>query len=225
MFFTKEGQTLYLSSWEYNATLIISEIKKIVLDNGGRVKESGNNGFIVNRTVSELINKARINKDTLTENINSGKVENNEKRQAYLDKMQDEINKLSAINNDPVAVSNGSYISFIFDNTYYYFQISDNPFFEHYFTKTPVVNGKYSKDACLEEMNTEWIFDSFFGIPCAEISEDRKEAANMIFNNLVTAKNSVKRIDSHRVRVSNTYNSGYHYETIKEKERFETITF
>ena len=224
MFFTQENQTLYLSSWEYNAALILEELAQIVENNGGTVKEN-RNGYIVNRSIMELAKKAKLDAERVKEAINNGTVEANEKRLSYVAKMEASAAEFESMNNAPVLVSHLSYISFVLGGIYFYFQIESNPFFEHYYCKTPVVDGcKRSKDAVHEEIGREWIFDSFFKA-CApsEIAEDRREAANMIFNHLTSAKNSEKRIDSRRVMVANTYNSGYHYETIKERERFEAL--
>lgn len=38
MIVTQENQRLYLSTWEYNVSRILTELAKIVTDNGGRVK-------------------------------------------------------------------------------------------------------------------------------------------------------------------------------------------
>ena len=49
MYFTKEGQTLYLSGWDYNGCLIIEELAKLVIAKGGRVQPNQyNKGYIEN---------------------------------------------------------------------------------------------------------------------------------------------------------------------------------
>ena len=225
MFFTQDNQTLYLDSWEFNAALILEELAQIIENNGGTIKAKDRSGYIVNRSIIECQRKAQEHAERVREAIEKHIVDADEKRVAYLAKMDSDARELKSVKNEPVKVSHLSYISFVLGGIYYYFQIDSNPFFEHYFVKTPVVDGcRASKDACLEEINTEWIFDSFFkACAPAEIAEDRREAANMIFNQLLAANCSKKAIDSRRVRVSNTYNSGYHYETIKSKERFEAL--
>ena len=183
LMFTKENQTLYLETWEYNSILIIQELKKIVLNNGGRVKPgyTHQEGYIVARNIE---------------------------------------------GSEPVKIDNSNYLTFVLDDEHYYIQLDDNPFFEFYFWKTPVINGKRSKDVLGEQLDKSWLWDSFlYSDERRAASDDRKEAANLIFNELIKAPEGKKSIDSHRVRVSNTYNNGYHYETIKDKERFETIDF
>ena len=127
---------------------------------------------------------------------------------------------------DPVKVENGSYTSFIYENNAYYIELDDNPFFDFHFWKTPVINGKRSKDAVGENLDKSWLWDSFlYSDERRAAADDRKEAANIIFNLLISAPECEKRIDTHKVRVPNTYNNGYHYETIKDKERFEKIDY
>ena len=181
--FTKENQTLYLATWEYNSVLIIKELKRIILNHGGKVKPgySHQEGFIVARNIE---------------------------------------------GSQPVKVDNSNYITFVLDNYHYYLQLDDNPFFDFHFWKTPVVNNKASKDAVAENLDKSWLWDCFlYSDERRAANDDRKEAANLIFNALISAPECKKRIDSHRVRVPNSYNNGYHYETIKDKERFETIDF
>ena len=54
-------------------------------------------------------------------------------------------------NSEFVQVTHTTYITFVCDEIAYYFQVDQNPFFPFYYTKTPVRNGKFSKDACLDE--------------------------------------------------------------------------
>lgn len=125
--------------------------------------------------------------------------------------------------NEPITVTHTSYISFILDDTYYYYQVDDNPFFEFYYNKTPITNGKYSKDAGLEADKKEWLFDCFFKSNCGQ--PDIIEAANLIFNMLCNAPMSKIIRDGRKQRVPNTYNNGYHMETIYKPERIANIEF
>lgn len=224
MFFMRENETLYLGSWEYNASLILQEIKKLVIENGGRVKET-KTGYIVNRSINECLFKAKERHETITNNIENGIVENNDTRQAYIQKLENDIKELENINNDPVAVSDLTYITFILDNKHYYLELSENPFFDMYYHKTPIIDGKYSRDIYSDKLNTNWLFDSFLKVVSDGIENDRKKAAKMIFEQITTAADSEKYIETEKKRVSNTYNSGYHYETIKKPERQEKIDF
>jgi hypothetical protein len=128
---------------------------------------------------------------------------------------------METVKNDPIIVTHTTYISFVLEDIYYYYQVSDNPFFEFYYQKTPVKYGKISHDAVMMEDTKEWLYDCFFSFDVSD--SDIKEAANHIFNMLVAAKNSVIHRDSKKQRVPNRYDGGYHYETIFEPERFEVL--
>jgi hypothetical protein len=115
------------------------------------------------------------------------------------------------------------YTNFILDDDYYYFQIDDNPFFPFYYTKTPIKNNKYSKDVYMEESKKEYLYDCFFEENPAQ--EDIKEAANILFNELTNAKYCEKSRHFKKIRVSNTYDAGYHYEKVYDPERIVEIDF
>ncbi len=124
---------------------------------------------------------------------------------------------------EPISVTHTSYISFILEETYYYYQVNENPFFEFYYNKTPIKNGKRSIDAGLEADEKEWIEDCFFKSNCGQ--RDIIKAANLIFEMLCNAPMSQIIRDSHKQRVPNTYNNGYHMETVYKPERMEKVDF
>ena len=124
---------------------------------------------------------------------------------------------------EPIAVTHTSYISFVLDDTHYYYQVNDNPFFEFYWNKTPIKNGMRSRDAGLEGDKKEWLYDCFFGSKCGQ--PDIIEAANSIFNMLCNAPMSKSIRDRRKQRVPNTYNDGCHFETVYAPERLEKIDF
>lgn len=224
MFFLRENETLYLDNWNYNAALIMDELRKIVSDNGGKIKPQ-KPGNIVKRSLIDAIRKNRDDAEQVRARLASGEVKNAELSTAYLERLEKEAAELEAIPNEPRPVSGGTYIIFILDGIYYEFSFDDNPFFEFYYRKTPVINGKYSRDAVGEEINKDFLWDCFFSATKPATDEDRREAANMIFNQLTTAKNCNIRRDATRRRVSNTFNRGYHYETIYAPERLEKVEF
>ncbi len=215
-----DGDRLYLTAWEYNAARVITELAKIVDNHGGRVKPT-KTAIISNRAVTTAIKEIQ----TDIERVNStiARMGDNERRTAALQQHLQQLEKFENINNEPITVSHTSYISFILDETYYYYQVDGNPFFKFYYDKTPIKNGKRSKDAGLEADEKEWLYDCFFGSECC--NADIVEAANLIFNMLCNAPNSRIMRDKHKQRVSNTYNDGYHMETVYAPERFEKIDF
>ena len=218
MIVTQANQRLYLSNWEYNACRVITALATVVENNGGKVQPQRHNAVISNRTLSggvrDLENKlaqfAALQADSY-----------NEKRAEYIVKKRAELEEMLRTPNDPIVVTHTTWINFILDGVYYSYSVDDNPFFPFHYRKTPIRNGKISRDAVCDECKKEWLYDCFFSFRASDA--DVKEAANMIFNMLMNAKNSDIRRDSRRVRVPNVYNNGYHYETIYEKERFETL--
>lgn len=219
MLVLKENERLYPDSWEYNGARIMSKLAEIVVENGGRVKPC-KKAVISNRSIEDM-------KMKISEKIDLYKSleekTHKDLRAAAIEKKEKELKELENIKNDPTLVTHTSYISFVYENTYYYYQMDDNPFFEFLLVKTPVKNNKYSRDAALEETKKDWLEDQFLKIGCSE--KDINDAAKKIFDMLVASKNSSIILDKKRVRVQNLYNSGYHYETIYEKERFTSVNF
>ena len=219
MIVTRENERLYPATWAYNAARIMTQLAKIVTNNGGRVKYP-HAAIISNRTHDGAIREysEKIERFTELEKENSKPA-----RAAAIAAYREKLERLQSVNNDPIRVTHTSYISFVLNDIYYYFQVDSNPFFEFYYQKTPVINGRCSRDAALAETPKEWLYDCFIlGNAC---DADITEAANLIFNMLVNAKNSQIIRDGRRQRVPNTYNSGYHYETVYTPERFENIAF
>lgn len=124
---------------------------------------------------------------------------------------------------DPITVTHTSYISFVLDETFYYYQVDDNPFFEFYYKKAPIRNGKYSRDAALEADRKEWLYDCFFKSNCGQ--PDIIEAANLIFDMLCNTPISEILRDKRKKRVANIYNDGWHFEKVYTPERLEKIEF
>ena len=219
MLVLKDNERLYPDSWEYNGARIMSKLAEIVVENGGRVKPC-KKAVISNRTIEEMKNKISEKLDLykcLEEKVHK------DVRAAAIEKKEKELKELESVKNDPIVVTHTSYISFIYDNTYYYYQMDDNPFFEFLLIKTPIKNGKYSRDAAAEETTKNWLDDCYLKIGCSD--KDINDAAKMIFDMLVSSKNSSIILDKKRVRVPNSYNNSYHYETIYAKERFTSVNF
>lgn len=127
------------------------------------------------------------------------------------------IEKYGAEANDPIICTHKSYIKFVYNNDYYYYQIEDNPFFDFYFSKYPISDGKYDANRYGIQDKKEWQFDCFFKCGCSDA--DITGAANFIFNMLV--KSNYGALITERKRVPNYYNNKYHYENIHEKRMLE----
>lgn len=220
MLVLKENQRLYPKTWEYNAARILTELARVATNHGGNVKPL-KNAIIINRSIDDIIRDYTEKLERYERTIDNGN--GNERTNYAIIKTRNDLEMVQKINNDPVNVTHTSYISFVLDGFYYYYQLDSNPFFEFYYIKTPVINGKYSRDAALMEDRKDWLSDCFLGIECS--NADRVEAANIIFNMLMNASESPVIRDKTRRRVPNTYNDGYHYETVYSSERFEKIDF
>ena len=140
MIVTHDNERLYPTAWVYNASRIMSELARIIINNGGRVKPL-HTAIISDRS---------------------------------RDKNQPE--------QEPITVTHTTYISFILDNSVYYYQVDDNPFFPFYHSKKPLRDGEYSLDACCDDDKKEWLFDCLLRSDCPD--SDITTAANTIFNQL-----------------------------------------
>lgn len=202
---------LYLANWSYNMALVFDEIEKIVLNNNGKL--CGHIPYdypclIENRELSAFIreSKERIERYEALE-----REKRYEPRTNALIELKDKLAKAEQIPNGPIETSHSSYIGFVFDGYYYYFQVSDNPFFEHHFQKIKVnEDGSYVGEYYLEEVKRDWLFDCLFKWSCT--AEERREIANLIFNSLVNGRCSQQVYHREKVKVPNTYNNSYHWE-------------
>lgn len=217
MYISKEKQRLYLSTWEYNAARIFTELAKVVENHNGRV-EPLRKAIISNRTLDSTKREC---KERLEHLIALEK--ENKFRTEAIKKYSKELEALEKVNNEPITVTHMTHITFILDDFYYYYQVDDNPFFDFYYIKTPIENGKYCLDTYLTEDKKEWLYDCFFHWDCS--NGDVKEAANLIFNMLVCSRVSDIYNTSEKKRVPNTYNGEYHYETIVNPKRMRKIDF
>lgn len=223
----RKNERLYLRSWEYNAARILSEIAVIVENNHGTVYYASYDKIyeITNRSIHNAIleNEDRIARAkehittckehgiTLDENKVNATIANLEKENAKI------LEKYGEEANTPIICTHKSYIKFSYNGDYYYYSVDDNPFFDFYFSKYPIQDGKYdSNRECIEDKK-EWLFDCFFKYGCS--NEDIKEAANLIFNMLINS--NYGRLVTERKRVPNYYDNRYHYENIHEKRMVE----
>lgn len=219
MFITQDNQKLYLGTWEYNAARVLTELANTVIIRGGRVKPL-HTAIISNRSITNAKQEYTEKIEQLTE---LEKANHNKKRTALIKAYSEKLAELEKVDNTPVEVTHTSYISFVYNGFYFCYQLDDNPFFDFYYYKTPVLNGRYSCDTNLIEDKKEWLRNCFFSYDCSYA--DVVEAANFIFNMLVQAKPSQIYRESKKQRVANIYNDGYHYETVYAPERFAKINF
>ena len=182
----------YLSSWNYNAALILSELETIVKNNGGEICNTWQylsdapkwiterkQYLIVNRGLNDAIRELEATHKRI-ENV--GKVPSNES----LNKLE----QMKSIKNDPIVSYHGDYLytQFVLNGDYYYYQLNKNPFFEFYYNKVKVNDDNKINNSCyLDNDKKEWLIDCYsYNVS----DEDRKKAAQLIFNMLVSANYS-----------------------------------
>lgn len=222
MFATQDKQRLYLDSWNYNAVLILGELVRIVVEHGGRVEPPRHTAIVTNRSIDSAIRDYTAKLNRLAELYKLYGA--NAARDDEIVRLRGEIDRLSSIKNDPVEVPGQNWIHFVLNGKVYSLLLDENPFFEFYYSKTPLRDdGKYSLDACIEEFDKGWVYDCL--LTSEATADDRHNAANEVFRILTGAKDTRIIRDSRRVRVPNTYDGGYHMETVYDKERLATIDY
>ena len=216
MYVSRDGQRLYLGSWKYNAALILTELAKIIENNGGRVKPLYT-AVISNRHLESIIKNLKDQIEGLESLKETEKIKN------VIGNLSKELAELELIDNTPITVTHTSYISFIFDDFYYYYQVDNNPFFDFYYEKNHIKDGKYIGNTYLEKDNQSWWNDCFLSFRCSEA--DRKEAANLIFNMLVSAEPSKIYREEEERKVPNAYDDGWHWEKVIKPNLYIKIDF
>ena len=191
---------LYLSQWDYNSYLIMEELKKIVIANGGYCvsnwEKKQEKTKIYNRSIKNKIESKQKHieyLETIKENMTDAEKENiNKNIDNYLQdiiKLEKQYKKASRI------VTNNNYLQFIINNPelkdaittdIYYIQFNDNPFFEFYYSKQVIGNNLTLDYNCyLDKLPKEKLFikDYYNKYGKATI----KKTADNIFKYIVNA--------------------------------------
>lgn len=116
-----------------------------------------------------------------------------------------------------------NYIRFVLNGYMYYFQIDDNPLFPHRYTKTQVVNEKYSLDVYMDDLQNTWMerLERY----SRNTDECLERVAEDLYKTLLAAKDSEKYREEETKIVPNIYNNGTHFERVLRPERFAKIDF
>ena len=96
----------------------------------------------------------------------------------------------------------------------------DNPFFPHYYQKTKIVDGKRLRNIYLEEMPRDWMYDCLFGVAN---DDEIREIACQLYNTLVSLEPSGVYNEKQTITVPNTYDGGYHRETVYKKNEYVPV--
>ena len=192
------NKRLYLDNWSYNAALTLQELENIVLENGGAIVSTWKTTerdtvTISNRSIAKVIHEKQ------------ERLERFKEKGIRTDILENEIKELEAIPNEPVTLYYGDwhYICFTIGSDYYHFSLDRNPFFDFHYCKCPIIDGLVSPNYYMDKDNKEWLYDCFFSWNCTE--EDRRNAANAIYNKLIKAHYSGTYRDKNK-RKPNTLN-------------------
>lgn len=203
-------QTLYFTSWNYNAARILQRLEKLITDNGGVIASTYEHAFntlytLHNRTLSGAIREQ------------AERVKRLEELKRDASAARQKLQEYENIKCPPIKTRFTTWIGFILDNVYYNVSFSDNPFFPFHLQKIKINDLSYTGDFYLEELQKEWLFDCLFSFECTD--DEIKEITNILFNQLQAAPLSGEYIETTKKRVPNTYNAGYHYETITTRNK------
>ena len=218
MIVTKDNQRHYATSWQYNSARILTRLAQLVTAQGGKVKPL-HPAVLSDHNLEDACTATQRrleywNKLTFTYDP--------DERQTIVSKLQHKLARFQSIPN-LITVTHTSYISFVMNGFYYSFSLDDNPFFPFYYMKTPIENGTYSGDACVENASKSWAVNALLGFGCPQ--SEIETAAQAILALLLAAPLSTLRHDTQRIRVPNTYDSGSHLENVPVKERRLKIDF
>lgn len=111
----------------------------------------------------------------------------------------------------PVVTSYTNYISFVIGETYYYYQTNDNPFFDFWYLKHKIVEGKIPRNGYIQDDKKYWMLNVHIKHECSD--NDVLDAAIEIFEMLKKSTYS-KSGDWAYVDVPNTHSDGFHKEKI-----------
>lgn len=117
---------------------------------------------------------------------------------------------------EPKRIYGRGYIKFTLDGFLYYFQVDENPFFDHGYTKRKIHDGKVVAgcNTYIEDLSRDWIYDCLFAVTN---DADIREIAEQVFTLLITAKPSRIARTTHRRKVP------AHWEYYGEPVRYEEV--
>ena len=217
MYVTRPMETLYLRPYNFNIARVLTAMAEKIKLRGGNV-ETRYPASIILRGHKEVIRD--LQQTLINARLSLVAVAGNEKTHpeavASISNTAKRLERLNEISSAPVTVSHISHIRFILEGIMYYFQVDDNLFLPDYYLKTPVINGEYSRDACLDAIPKTWQQDVLFDYICD--GDAVSECADYLLDYILDAQFSTVRPDTKTVMVPNTYNDGYHRETVTARK-------
>ena len=188
---------LYLTTWDYNKYLIMEELKKIILVNGGFMvstwEKKQEKTKIYNRSISEKIETKQKYVEFL-----EGKKESEELKEyknniektitKYLEEiitLEKQYKKATRI------VTNNGYLQFVLNGYLYYIQFDDNPFFDFYYQKQTINDNLTITDKTYLEILPKYdLFTKDFYNKYTK--KNLQDTARNIYNYLLKAKKGEK---------------------------------
>lgn len=198
---TPNSERRYLTTWHYNAALILEELENIVKNHGGKLCETWQyekppewlttrkTYLITNRGLTKEIRETEERIERLK------KIGNTNMQKEYEQKLEG----YKQIDNEPVLVHRADYlyIHFTLDGYFYSYSMDCNPFFEFRYSKMKITdNNQINQNYYSNEDKKEWLYDCFWRFDCS--AADRREAANLIFNMLLAANTNRTYSDKNR---------------------------
>jgi hypothetical protein len=205
-----EATTLWYGGHEYNEVRVIERLADLVAEKGGRVEIHAENLLIKPRGFREVIRKEQKRLAGLI------------KRGLDVEKSMLKINELEERERNAPAIESrfcskyglsSGWIHFTLNGYYYSFSFADNPFFEDVYMKIRLENGSYIGEYYANTIEDKTYYLDELWSACASESTIN-DVAKRILDVMETGDSSKRIIEKERKRVPNTYNNGYHYETI-----------
>lgn len=114
-------------------------------------------------------------------------------------------------------------IRFVLNGYMYYYHLPTMSSIPNYYVKTKVVDGKYSLNTYMDELNSTWT--KRLNQCSRNTDECLERAAEDLYKSLLNAKESDKYKEEGIICVPNTYNGSTHTEKVIKPERFEKVDF
>lgn len=119
---------------------------------------------------------------------------------------------------EPVRIYGQSWITFILDGIYYSFDWDDNPFFEDHFTKAKIrEDGKRLRNLYANSPIAPWKADCLFRVAS---DVEIMCVAEELLQKMIDARYSEVYRETHKQRVGNVYDGGWHWEYIRKPDEW-----
>lgn len=212
---------LFLTSWQFNAYLIIKELEKEIKKQEGYkveswpfIKTTGQKTKIHNRTYENNLQELKIKLEEAQKSNNKKAIEKAIEyyKNYYNNTLEAQKRKYKSTR----IVKNANYITFYLKGYIYYIELKENPFFEHYVMKEKAEEVKEGLQVkynhYIDSNKLELNINNYAFINDKNI---KKIAKNILEQVLKMRESEVVKC---KKRVYNTYNNGSHFESVLEEK-------